>query len=61
MRGSDGAIRPAARPGSSDGRLKNPSVMTADVPSSMSRVVTPAQVTVSGEPGGAAARSKYRP
>jgi hypothetical protein len=56
MRGADGAIR--RRPTrSSDGLLKNPSVMIADAPSSISRVVTPAQVTVRGA-WPAAGRSK---
>ena len=34
------------------GREKKPSVITADSPSSISSVVTPAQVTVSGAPSG---------
>ena len=40
------------------GREKKPSVITADSPSSMSSVVTPAQVTVSGAPSDAAGASK---
>jgi hypothetical protein len=40
------------------GREKKPSVISADSPSSISRVVTPAQVTVSGAPGSADGTSK---
>ena len=40
------------------GREKKPSVITADSPSSMSSVVTPAQVTVSGVFGEAGGASK---
>ena len=40
------------------GREKKPSVITADSPSSISSVVTPAQVTVSGAPSRAAGASK---
>ena len=48
MRGSDGVSLP--RPdGEKAGREKNPSVISADSPSSISRVVTPAHVTVSGD------------
>ena len=59
MRDADGAIWPsptAARPG----REKKPSVISADVPSSISSVVTPAQVTVSGASAAAPGTSKCR-
>ena len=57
MRGGDGEIRrnpTLARLG----REKKPSVISADAPSSISRVVTPAHVTVSAESGAAAGTSK---
>jgi hypothetical protein len=38
--------------------VKNPSVITAELPSSTSSVVTPAHDTVSGESGGAGGWSK---
>lgn len=57
MRGCEGAIRPSPTC-SSDGLLKKPSVSTADVRSEISRVVTPAQVTVGAAAGPAGGRSK---
>jgi hypothetical protein len=57
MRGSDGdnaRVPTASRPGLE----KNPSVITADWPSSIRSVVTPAHVTVSGEVAVAAGWSK---
>ena len=57
MRGSDGEMRRTPmvpRPG----REKNPSVISVDEPSSISSVVTPAQVTVSTESAPAAGTSK---
>ena len=59
MRDADGAIRPSPTVARL-GREKKPSVITADAPSSMSSVVTPAQVTVSGASGDASGTSKYR-
>ena len=50
MRGGDGAIRPSPTAASA-GREKKPSVISADEPSSISSVVTPAHVTVSGASG----------
>ena len=57
MRGGDGLSRrvPTAE---SVGREKNPSVISADSPSSISNVVTPAHVTVSGDRGSATGWSK---
>jgi hypothetical protein len=58
FRAADGAMRPrptAANPG----REKKPSVISADEPSSTRRVVTPAQVTVSGASAAAPGTSKY--
>ncbi len=57
MRGTDGEMRrvpTAARLG----REKNPSVINAETPSSISSVVTPAQVTVTGLSAVAAGSSK---
>ena len=57
MRGADGDSRrnpTSSRPG----REKKPSVITADAPSSISSVVTPAQVTVNGASGPAVGASK---
>ncbi len=41
------------------GREKNPSDITAEAPSSISSVVTPAHVTVSDASGAACGASKY--
>ena len=57
MRGSDGEMRRSAT-AARLGREKKPSVISADEPSSISSVVTPAHVTVSGESGAAAGTSK---
>jgi hypothetical protein len=57
MRGADGDS--GRRPTSTSlGLEKKPSVITADLPSSISSVVTPAQVTVNGASGAAAGASK---
>ena len=57
MRGADGDN--ARNPTSARlGREKKPSVISAESPSSISSVVTPTQVTVSGEPSCAAGASK---
>ena len=57
IRGADGAslFSPTS---SKPGREKKPSVSTADAPSSISSVVTPAHVTLSGASGPAAGASK---
>jgi hypothetical protein len=57
IRGSDGASRlvPTA---SRLGREKKPSVMIAESPASISSVVTPAQVTVTGASAAARGASK---
>ena len=57
MRGSDGDNARATTV-SRPGREKKPSVITADSPSSISSVVTPAHVTVSGDAAVAAGWSK---
>ena len=53
MRGTEGSSRPSPTD-SRLGREKKPSVSSADEPSDTSMVVTPAQVTVSGESAPAA-------
>ena len=52
-----GEIRPSPTRGS-EGRVKKPSVRTADVPSLISSVETPAQVIVNALPGVAAGTAK---